>query len=188
MVLGLLADGKPKSHRDVVRASGLSEPAVWQSLRRAWEKQLILRTKKLLYEPEKLFKGRAGTKRNLRAYHLYTLRPKGMDLLQVDGNEYVSFSRRYLDPRGGGVKSKAGIIREFLETNPGKAYYSTQIVEALKGEGVRAADVMANARRWERRGFVYVRGYRSNDRETPFKEGYLLAWIDPLKQAPDFGW
>lgn len=181
VVLGLLADGKPKSHRDIVRATGWSESAVWQALRRAWEKQLILRTKKPLYEPEKLFKGRAGIRRNLRAYHLYILRPKDVNRLQNDGNEYASFSKRYLDVRGGGARSKAGIIQAFLERNFGKAFYSTQIVEALTDEGVRAADVMSNVRRWERRGLVYVRGYPSNDRQTPLKEGYLLTWIDQTK-------
>jgi hypothetical protein len=181
VILGLLADGRPKSHRDIVGAVGWSESAVWQALRRAWEKQLILRTRKPLHEAERLFKGRAGVRRNLRSYHLYILKPKRVDRLQVGGNEYVSFSRRYLDVRGGGVRSKAAIIREFLERNLGRAFYSTQVVEALKHEGVRIADVMSNVRRWEKRGSVYVRGYRSNDRETPFKEGYLLSWIDQGK-------
>jgi hypothetical protein len=181
VILGLLADGRAKSHRDIVRAVGWSDPAVWQALRRAWEKRLILRTKKPLREPEKLFKGRAGVRRNLRSYHLYILKPKSVYRLEVGGNEYVSFSKRYLDVRGGGVRSKAGIIREFLERNLGKAFYSTQVVGALKDKGVRIADVMSNTRRSERRGLVYVRGYRSNDRETPFKEGYLLTWIDQGK-------
>jgi len=181
VILGLLADGRPKSHRDIVGAVGWSDPAVWQALRRAWEKQLILRTKKPLHEAERLFKGRAGVRRNLRSYHLYILKPKRVDRLQVGGNEYVSFSRRYLDVRGGGVRSKAAFIREFLESNLGRAFYSTQVVEALKDNGVRIADVMSNVRRWEKRGSVYVRGYRSNDRETPFKEGYLLTWIDQSK-------
>ena len=35
-------------------------------------------------------------------------------------------------------------------------------------------------RLWPRfeRGFVYVRGYKSDDRQTPFREGYLITWID----------
>ncbi len=185
VILGLLADGKPKSHREIVRASGSSEPAVWQSLRRAWERGLLLRTKKPLYEPEKLFKGRAGVRRNLRSYHLYVLKPKNMNRLEVGGNEYVSFSKRYLDARGGGTKSKAAIIQEYLGENPGRAFYSTQVAEALKEKSVRIADVMSNVRRWEKRGLVYVRGYRSNDRETPFKEGYLLTWIDRGKQRDE---
>ena len=180
-VLGVLADGKPKSHRDVLTATDLTESGVWQALRRAWENDLVLRTKKPLYEPEKLFKGRAGIRRNLRSYHLYMLKPKGVDRLQLKGQEYVSYSKRYLDVRGGGARSKARIIQEFLQKNREKAFFSTQLAKALKDEGVRTVDVMSNARRWEKRGLVYIRGYRSDDRQTPFKEGYLLTWIDKNK-------
>jgi hypothetical protein len=38
---------------------------------------------------------------------------------------------------------------------------------------------MATVRRYDR--FVYVRGYRSDDGQTPFKEGYLLTWLDQSK-------
>ncbi len=178
IIISILADGKPKSHRDVLKGTGLTQPGVWQALRRAWENGLLLRTKKPLYESEKLFKGRAGIRRNLRAYHLYVLKPKGVDRLQVDENEYVSFSKRYLDVRGGGARSKARIIQEFLQKNSDRAFFSTQIANSLKNEGVRTVDVMSNVRRWEKHGLVYIRGYRMDDRQTPFKEGYLLTWID----------
>jgi hypothetical protein len=53
------------------------------------------------------------------------------------------------------------------------------VVERLSEYGVLVRDVMANVRRFERHGLVYVRGYKTDDRETPFKEGYLLTWVDP---------
>jgi hypothetical protein len=37
-----------------------------------------------------------------------------------------------LDPRGGGAKGKAGVIREFLETNLGKEYYSTPLPYSVR--------------------------------------------------------
>lgn len=37
-------------------------------------------------------------------------------------------------------------------------------------------DVMSTVRRYDR--FVYISGYRSEDRQTPFREGYLLTWLD----------
>jgi hypothetical protein len=37
-------------------------------------------------------------------------------------------------------------------------------------------DVMSTVRRYDR--LIYVRGYRSEDRQTPFREGYLLTWFD----------
>jgi hypothetical protein len=51
------------------------------------------------------------------------------------------------------------------------------LVEALKDKGVKPGDIMSNVRRFERNGFVYVRGYRMHDKQTPFKDGYLLTWI-----------
>jgi len=73
------------------------------------------------------------------------------------------------------------MIRRFLEENCDRAFYSKEIAEALKGEGVKPRDVMSTLRRAERKGLVYIRGYRTHDRQTPFKEGYLITWIDPDK-------
>ncbi|MBT0159031.1 hypothetical protein G4O51_03500 [Candidatus Bathyarchaeota archaeon A05DMB-2] len=42
-------------------------------------------------------------------------------------------------------------------------------------------DIMANVRRFEKRGLIYVRGYKMGDRQTPFKDGYLITWLDPEK-------
>jgi len=56
----------------------------------------------------------------------------------------------------------------------------------LKDEGVKVSDIMSNVRRFEKRGVVYVRGYKTEERQTPFKEGYLITWLDeklPREQA-----
>jgi hypothetical protein len=105
------------------------------------------------------------------------LRPAGVDQLENKGSRLVKFSDSVKDPRGGNGKSKAGRILEFLKTNSGKAYFSKEIAEALKDQGVRAGDVMGNLRRYERKGLVYVRGYRGHDHRSPFKEGYLITWV-----------
>lgn len=44
---------------------------------------------------------------------------------------------------------------------------------------------MSNIRRHERKGWVYVRGYRTDNRQTPFKEGFLLTVIDPNKNREE---
>ncbi len=77
--------------------------------------------------------------------------------------------------------SKAKIILELLRKNKDKAFFSKEIAEALKDKGIKPPDVMSNVRRFERKGLVYVRGYRASYGETPFKEGYLVTWIDPSK-------
>lgn len=179
--MAVLGDGEPRGHRDLVRETGLSDYAVWSVLARCWKRGLVLRTKEPLRKFERVFKGRAGTSGHLRTHHLYVLRPEGVDRLGIDGHEFVKFDRKHLDVRGGGRLSKAQKILNFLKSNSDRAWFSTEVAEALKKEGVKVRDVMSNVRRFERRGLVYVRGYRSHDRQTPFKEGYLLTWIDPQK-------
>jgi len=180
-ILALMVDGKPRSHKDIVRLADIL--AVSNSLRRCWERGFLLRTEKPLYESGKVFKGRGGFTHNTRPFHIYILKPKNSDELLVDGHRYVSYDRKYLDSRGkkrrGG--SKARLILEFLEKNQKKAWFSTEIVEALKSRGVATSDIMPNVRRYERKGLVYVRGYRTDEGQTPFREGYLITHIDPKK-------
>lgn len=180
-VLAVLVDGKPRTSRSIGRIVGLSESASYSVLRRCWEAGFVLRTRNPLYEPEKMSKGRRGVAQHVRSYHLYVLRPTGVDNLRIEGQELVKFSKEYLDVRGGGGKSKAKAILEFLRTKGDKAWFSTEIAQALKCEDVKACDIMANVRRFEERGLVYVRGYKLEERQTPFKEGYLVTWISQEK-------
>lgn len=181
LVLAVFADGKPKSHRDVVLATRLNSNAANNTLRRCWERGLLLRTKEPFYEAGRTFHGRAGVSSNTRPYHLYVLKPKEHDTLVINGNEFVKYSKRYLDARGGGSKSKAQIVLEFLKEHNDKAFFSIEVAEALKDAGVVSRDVMMAVRRFEREGLVYVRGYRTDARDTPFKEGYLITWKDKEK-------
>jgi len=181
LVLAVLADGRPRSSRDVQKAAGLSASAANNALILCWKRGLVLRTKRPLFERERIFKGRAGVRQTTRPYHLYVLRPEGEDSVVIDGLEFVKYSEEYLDARGGGKYSKAKAILDFLRENKDRAFFSKEIAEALKDKGVKAGDVMANVRRFERKGLVYVRGYKTEERQTPFKEGYLITWLDPNK-------
>jgi len=186
VILALLADGKPRSYRDIIRGGGLREVSVRDGLYRYWRQSLILRTKKPIYRSERVFKGRGGFSRSTRPYHLYVLRPEGRDKVFLNGYEFVAFDRKYMDARGGGKKkdSKAQKIFDFLKENREKAWFSKKIAETLKDEGVRVCDVMSNVRRFEKKGMVYVRGYESEDRQTPFREGYLITWMDRDSDKP----
>lgn len=181
-ILAMLADGKPKSHRDVVKETGLSQPAVWTTLLRLWKEGAVLRTDEPICESEKVFRGRAGIVRIMRPYHLYLLKRDGVERLSRDGHKFVGFSPKYLDVRGGGKKSKAKIVLNFLKKNRSKAWFSTEIVDALKDKGIRSGDIMANVRRYEKMGLVCIRGYHMEGRDTPFREGYLITWVDQVKQ------
>ncbi len=176
--LAVLSDGKAKSTRDIAKLSGMSKGAAENAVKRLWVRGKILRTKKPIFEASKLFKGRAGVSRNTRPYHLYLFRPDASGVIEKNNLEYVGFDKKYLDARGGCGKSKASAVFEFLKEHSDKAWFSTQIVSNLQNESVKPRDIMANIRRFERKGLVYVRGYKLDGGQTPFREGYLLTWID----------
>ena len=102
LVLAALADHKPKSLREVVEVTGLSQGAAYNVLADCWRKGLLLRTKEPIYEFERRFKGRAGISQTTRPYHLYLLRPDGRDHLRLNGHEFVKYAKKHLDVRGGG--------------------------------------------------------------------------------------
>jgi hypothetical protein len=93
----------------------------------------------------------------------------------------VSYDEKFLDPRGGRGRSKAKMILDFVTKHNDRAFFSKDIAESLKGEAVRVRDIMSNVRRFEKKRLVYVRGYKSDERQTPFKRGYLITWLDSGK-------
>lgn len=138
----------------------------------------MLRSEKPIFEGVQVFRGRAGIRKDTRAYYLYVRRTDQEEVLLKSGHRFVPFRKELLDVRGGKV-SKSKTILNFLKENAAKAFYSTEVSKALAKEGVKASDIMSTIRRYER--FVYVRGYKTDQRQTPFKEGYVLSWIDQEK-------
>jgi hypothetical protein len=179
-----LGDGLPKSAKEIVSTTGLENRKVWDGLFYWWKRGVFLRSENPIYESAEVFKGRRGMSRNTRAYYLYVMKPVGLDSVRIQGNNFVAYDEEYLDSRGARKTSKAQMVLNFLKENSDDAYFSTVIARNLADEGVVVRDVMSTVRRYER--FVYVRGYRTNRRQTPFLEGYLLTWIDqekPREQA-----
>ena len=166
------------SCQEIIEKTGLTESQVYNALYRCWRSDHVLRTKETIREQGRVSHGRSGMSRHLRHFHKYVLKPEGKDVVTIGGVRYVGFSKDHLDPRGGGTFSKAKRILGFLEENADRAYFSANIVEALREHGVRVQDIMPNVRRFERQGLLYVRGYKSEERQTPFREGFLIAWID----------
>ena len=180
-VLVILSDGTAKCSRDIAKLTGLSRGATENALKRLWVRGIILRTKSPVFEAARIFKGRAGVSRNTRPYHLYLFQPNNKNVIREGDLAFVGYDKKYLDARGGGIKSKATAVLEFLEKHGEKAWFSIEIVSNLQNESVRPRDIMANIRRFEKKGLVYVRGYKLEERQTPFKEGYLITWIDQKK-------
>ena len=92
--MAVLADGSVLSSREIGQLTGVPKSALWEALRRCWGNGPVLRSDKPVYEREKLNKGRAGRPWNLRPFHLYALKPAGMDHLQSNGHRLVGFSER----------------------------------------------------------------------------------------------
>jgi hypothetical protein len=68
---------------------------------------LVLRTKKPIYEFERILKGRAGMSQTTRPYRLYVFRPEGVDSLLIDGREFVKYAEEYLDVGAAGSTAKS---------------------------------------------------------------------------------
>jgi hypothetical protein len=147
-----------------------------------WKAGLVLRSEKPSYEVEVVNLGRRGRSSHTRPFHRYLFVGEGLDSFTVEGMRFVKYAREYLDARGGGSGSKSGFVFKFLRENKDNAFYTTQIAKSLADHGVQLDDVMANARRWEKKGLVYIRGYKTDGGQSPFREGYMLTWVDPKKQ------
>jgi len=177
-VYNFLVSNGVASLRDVYEALGEKPNRVDDCLRRLWKKDFVLRTRESTFEFETLSKGRGGIVGYTRAINHYIVN---------NGHEipasFVSYGDRKRDGRSRDVESKASQVLNFLETNKDKAFYSVDITKELK---VKSCDIMSNVRRFEKKGLVYVRGYQSHDQRSPFRKGFILAFIDqelPRDQA-----
>jgi len=179
----VLRDGVPRSTGEIAKLIGLNAKATNAALRRAWKSGKLLRSEKPLREIVNIPKGRRGSIQVLRTYYLYTLRPEGINSTVINGVRFVAYSPKHEDVRARRRVSKAKAILEFLRRHSGRAWFSKDVYEALKDEvpNLRMSDIMATVRRYEHKGLLYVRGYKMGDKETPFKKGYLIAWIDQEK-------
>jgi DNA-binding Lrp family transcriptional regulator len=172
-ICDFLRSNGPASLRDIYEALGESPDDVDGCLRRLGKKEIVLRTKDPVFEFETFGRGRAGVSGHTRAINYYALN---------NGNElpanFVKYDDLKKDGRCRDVESKACKISKYLINNKEKAFYSNDVVKAL---GVKSCDIMANVRRFEKKGLVFVRGYQTHDGRSPFRKGFLLTYIDPDK-------
>jgi hypothetical protein len=137
---------------------------------------LLLRAEKPIRERNGKFAGRAGRRYNTRSYYLFVLQDSS-DETEVENLRYLSFSKtpRIIKP------NKSQIILNFLRENVDKAFYTSEIAKQLKDQGITIRDIATNLRRYERRGQVFFRGYRSAEHETPFAAGFIVTYLDASK-------
>lgn len=178
-LLTALSTDTPRSAKEIVKATRLDEKKVWDGLSYWWERGLLLRSETPSYEAAEVFKGRRGYRKNTRSYYLYLLKTGEKESVQIKGRKFVAFSEERRDSRGARGTSKAQSIINHLSEHSDRAFFSSDVAKALAEKGVKPRDIMATVRRYG--DSVYVRGYRTDQRQTPFKEGYLLTWIDRSK-------
>jgi hypothetical protein len=176
-VLGLLADGKPRSIRELTQQLGVSDRAVEGACLRAWRSGSLLRSDKPMHVRNRTLAGRAGSTFNTRSFYLYAIGNGSEDNL-IDGLRFLSF----LQTPKMAKHDKAQLVLNFLRENANNAFYTSEIAGKLKDKGVTIFDIATNLRRYERKGMVYFRGYRSAEHETPFAAGYIVTYIDQNKQ------
>jgi len=178
IILDLLRVKGPLSVREVCfELNESNDHRVRMILKRLWKKRFILRTKQPVFLKEKIFRGRSGVMNHTRAVNFYGFNDDKLSY------ELVQYENKMMDGRDKCIESKASKILNFLKMNRDKAFYSTDIVEALD---VKPCDIMSNVRRFERKGLVFVRGYQMHSKRSPFRKGYVITWIDqdlPREQA-----
>jgi hypothetical protein len=175
-LLELMSDGKPRSSRDVAEQLHFTARAAESVCYRCWKTGLLLRTEKPIHERNSKFAGRAGHRYNTRSYFLFILQ-NGSDETVVENLKFLSFSKtpRISKP------NKSQIILNFLRQNVDKAFYTSEIARLLKDQGITIRDIATNLRRYERRGQVFFRGYRSAEHETSFAAGFIVTYLDTPK-------
>ncbi len=68
-ILAVLSDGQPKSHKEIVKETGLGYGVTGVNLYRGWKAEQVLRTKKPFLESTLLFKGRARARVLLNSWY-----------------------------------------------------------------------------------------------------------------------
>jgi uncharacterized protein (DUF2164 family) len=174
-IIKVLRHDIPRTRRQIVQETGLSQKKVDNALFRLLKAGRIVRSEKPLREYQRIFKGRGGTSSNLRNYYLYILRSKKKRMTEINGVTFARYERR---KKSKPKESKAKILLSFLRDNKGIAFYSKEILDRLRNRKLKPSDIMTNVRLFEKKGLVYVRGYRTDSGQTPFREGYLITWID----------
>jgi hypothetical protein len=171
-----MSDGESRSTRDVAEELQFTDRAAESVCYRCWKAGLLLRSEKQIHERNCKFAGRAGHRYNTRSYYLFILQ-SGFEEREIQNLRFISYSKtpRIIKP------NKSQLIVKYLKENSDRAFYTTEIAKLLKGQGVTIRDVAANLRRFERKGYIFFRGYRSAEHETPFAAGYIVTYLDPSK-------
>ncbi len=170
----LLEDKKPRSVRQISQELALDAGIVSDAILRQWNNGNLARSKKRISEIDYQHRGRRGRTRNTRHYYLYTL------------PENITADFELIPEHLPSKINQAQKIREFILENKDRAFYSREIVEALKDHAIKIHNIMPTIRKMEKKRMCFVRGYHHVERESPFREGFLITFLDsdkPIREA-----
>jgi hypothetical protein len=109
------------------------------------------------------------------ARHLWKPRTNGETSCFVNGEAFIEHKPR---PSKSLSQSIIEYVREYLHD---RAAFTTGLrtkLEERLGTSIRQSMVMYVLGKYRHRE-VYVRGYQSADKMTPFEQGFAVTWIDP---------
>lgn len=75
-ILSVLSDGKPRTSKEISDETRLTQPSVWRGILRCWEKGLVLRSEKPIFEVSEKLRGRLGYRRNTSSFYYYVVNPQ----------------------------------------------------------------------------------------------------------------
>jgi hypothetical protein len=167
-VMQLLEDGKPRSVKQIALEIGLEDECVYNAVHLLHEAGALLKGEKA-QAPESINKWQKS-----RGQLLWLVASNGEKEAFNSGQKYVAYRRRE------GKSLYQTIISYIREELREKAAFTTAVRTSLeKRLGVQMSQsmIMSVVDRYRRE--VYVRGYQSPHRMTPFEQGFAVTWIDP---------
>jgi len=168
-IMRLLSNEAPRSIKEIATELRLSEESTYNAAYLLYKRGALFRSEKR--GAQQNANGLAGEP----AHHLWVPRSNGEAKCIVRAESFISHK-----PREGKSTSQSIIeyVRQHLRD---RAAFTTDLRKDLEeqlGAKILQSMVMYVLGRYRHRE-VYVRGYQSADKMTPFEQGFAVTWIDP---------
>jgi hypothetical protein len=167
-VMRLLEDGKPRSVKQIAPEIGLEDECVYNAVHLLHRAGALLKGEKV-QAPESINRWQKS-----RGQLLWLVASNGEKEAFNGGQKYVAYRRRE------GKSLYQTILSYIREELRDEAAFTTAVrIDLEKRLGIRMSQsmIMSVVDRYRRE--VYVRGYQSPHRMTPFEQGFAVTWLDP---------
>ena len=131
------------SLKEIHVATDRAKTTIASCLLRCWKDGYVLRSRNVIREPEKTFKGRRGYVRNLRSYYRYVIAPQDVPALQVDGMEIIIDPMNKMISRALDSRSRVFLTRDWHPVEPESfkengGPFPTHCVERTRGARIHS--------------------------------------------------